>query len=373
MKNFINKMTISYVNLKSQYVKEKGLINKIKKVLKSGNFILNEELANFEKSISKYCNKKFAIGLNSGTDALTLGLKLVGVGKGDEVITPPNSFISSSSSIVHLGAKPKFVDVLPDQNIDPNLIENSITSKTKAIMPVHLSGRICEMDKIIKISKKYKIPIIEDAAQSIGSKYKNNPSGSFGLISCFSTHPLKNLNACGDGGFIVTDDKFYYEKAKMLRNNGFIDRNIVKQFAYLSRLDEMQAAILNYRLKNLNKLIKIRRNNAKFYFKNLNRKNIYFPDEETYQYNSYHTFVIQIKNRNKVAKKLKTVGVETSIHYPIPIHLQPAAKFLNYKKGQFPVCEAQAKKILTLPINQYLTQKQLTRICKILNKLTNEK
>ena len=174
----------------------------------------SEEVVTFENNIKKICGTKFAVSLNSGTDALTLGLCLIGVRRGDEVITPSNSFISSTSVITHVGAKPVFVDVLRDQNIDPEMIEKAITKKTKAIMPVHLTGRVAEMKEIIKISEKYKIPIIEDAAQSIGSKYYGRPSGSFGKVGCFSAHPLKNLNGIGDCGFLTTSDKKLFLSAK---------------------------------------------------------------------------------------------------------------------------------------------------------------
>ena len=191
-------MKIPYVNLEAQWKEdEKELKPILLNILKKGQYIGGDEINEFEKKICKICGTKYAVALNSGTDALTLGLYLLGVKRGDEVITPPNSFISSTSSIVHIGAKPVFVDVLKDQNINPDLIEGAITKKTKAIMPVHLTGRIAVMNSIIKISKKYKIPIIEDAAQSIGSKYYGKKSGSFGSIGCFSAHPLKNLNGIG--------------------------------------------------------------------------------------------------------------------------------------------------------------------------------
>ena len=221
-------MKIPYIDLKAQWrVERKTLLPIISKTFSKGEFVLGKEIEKFEKNISKVCGTKYAVALNSGTDALTLGLKLLGVKKGDEVITPPNSFISSTTSIAHIGAKPVFADVFKDQNIDPDQIEKKITKKTKAIMPVHLTGRICEMKRITEISKKYNIPIIEDAAQSIGSKYHNKPSGSFGDIGCFSAHPIKNLNACGDAGFLVTNNIDFYKRAKILRNHGLENRNKV--------------------------------------------------------------------------------------------------------------------------------------------------
>jgi dTDP-4-amino-4,6-dideoxygalactose transaminase len=266
---------------------------------------LGGEIDKFEKKIAKLCRVKYAVALNSGTDALTIGMYLLGVRRGDEVITPPNSFISSTSSIIHLGAKPVFADVLDNQNIDPKEIKKKITKKTKAIMPVHLTGRVCQMKEIIDISKKYNIPVIEDAAQSIGSMYYGKKSGSFGDIGCFSAHPLKNLNACGDAGFLVTNNSKIYKKAKILRNHGLEDRNLVKNFGYISRMDILQASILNFRLKKLNSTIFKRRQNAKFYLNNIDRKFYDLIDEKKFEFNTYHTFVIQTKKRNKLINYLK--------------------------------------------------------------------
>ena len=362
-------MKTPYVNLKLQWKKERSrLLPIIEKILSEGTYVIGKEVDNFEKNIAKFCGTKYAVAFNSGTDALTLGLMLLGVKKGDEVITPPNSFISSTSSIIHIGAVPIFADVLDDQNIDPKEIEKKITKKTKAIMPVHLTGRICDMKQIIKISKTYKIPIIEDAAQSIGSKYFNKKAGSFGDIGCFSTHPLKNLNACGDGGFFVTNNYTIYKKAKILRNHGLEDRNVVKNYGYISRMDVIQSSILNFRLRTLKDVIYKRRKNANFYFKNLNKDFYKIINEKKYEFNTYHTFVIQAPKRNKLINYLKKNGIGSAIHYPIPIHLQPASKFLNYKKGNFPITENQSKKILTIPIHQNLTKKEIKNIVFYLNK-----
>ena len=362
-------MKTPYVNLKLQWKKERSrLLPIIEKILSEGTYVIGKEVDNFEKNIAKFCGTKYAVAFNSGTDALTLGLMLLGVKKGDEVITPPNSFISSTSSIIHIGAVPIFADVLDDQNIDPKEIEKKITKKTKAIMPVHLTGRICDMKQIIKISKTYKIPIIEDAAQSIGSKYYNKPAGSFGELGCFSSHPLKNLNAIGDGGYITTNNKKIYNLVINLRNHGMNQRNIIKNFGYVSRMDNLQAAVLNYRLSKLDKIIKKRRENAKLYNTLLNHNYVFIPPTHKYEFHSYHTFVIQVKKRDKLKLFLEKNNIQTAIHYPIPIHLQPAAKKFNYKKGQFKNTEEQSKKILTLPINQYLTVLEIKKICKLINK-----
>ncbi len=362
-------MKIPYVNLKKQYLSERSeLLKIIDKTFLSGDWVGGDEVVKFENKIKNICGTKYALALNSGTDALTLSLYLLGVRRGDEVITPSNSFIASTATIIHLGAKPVFVDVKDDQNMNELEIENKITKKTKAIMPVHLTGRMCEMDKIIKISKKYKIPVVEDCAQAIMSKFKNKNSGSWGDVGCFSAHPLKNLNAMGDSGYLTTNNKELFLKAKSLRSHGMEeDRNNVKNFGHVSRMDNIQASILNYRLLNLKETIKKRRNNVNLYLKYLNFKNLYFKKETKDEFNTYHTFVIQAKKRNKLKKFLYDKGIGTAIHYPVPIHLQRASKELGYKKNEFPVTEKQAKTILTLPINQFLKKSEIIYISNQVN------
>ncbi len=361
-------MNIPYVSLSRQWKEEKkDLLNIIDKTLSSGDWVGGKNIKVFEDKISKICNTNYAAALNSGTDALTFALHLLGVKRGDEVITTPNSFIATISVIIHLGAKPIFVDVLPDQLMDPKKLENAITKKTKLIMPVHLTGRVCNMREINKIAKKYKIPVVEDAAQAIGSKYFNKPAGSLGDIGCFSSHPLKNLNASGDGGYLTTNNQFIYNKVYELRNHGMINRNKINNFGYVSRMDNLQAAILNYRLKNFKKVIQKRRENFKLYSKLLDKRYVFFPKEEKYQFNTYHTFVIQVNKRDKLKNYLNKNKIGTAIHYPIPLHLQPASKSLGYKNGDFEVAENQSKKILTLPINQFLSKKEIKFVCDKVN------
>ena len=360
-------MKIPYVDLSYKNSSIKPLTSIFKKILKKGQFVGGEQVNLFEKKIAKLCNTKYAVALNSGTDALTLGLYTLNVRKGDEVITTPNSFIASAATIVHLGAKPVFVDVQDGQNINPDLIEKAITKKTKAIMPVHLTGRMSDMKKVLNIAKKYKIPVIEDAAQSIGSLFNNKPAGSYGEIGCFSAHPLKNLNAIGDSGYLTTNNYKIYQKVIELRNHGMVNRNKVKNFGHVSRMDNLQAAVLNFRIKNLKKVISQRRKNFDLYKKFLNSKHVFFPLEKKNEFNTYHTFVIQIDKRNELKKFLLKNNIFTAIHYPIPIHLQPAAKTLGYKKGSFKKAERQAKRILTLPINQFLNNKQIKFISEKIN------
>ena len=281
-------MKIDYINLVNQSnLEKKELINIFNKVISSGIFVGGKYVNEFERKMSNYLKISNCVSLNSGTDALVLALHASGIRKGDEVITTPNSFIASTSVIVHLGAKPVFVDVKDDQNIDADKIEEKITKKTKAIMPVHLTGRVCEMDKILKISRKYKLSVIEDAAQAIGSKFNGIFAGKFGDFGCFSAHPLKNLNAMGDSGYLITKSKKHANYISDLKNHGMTDRNKIKNFGYVSRMDNLQAAILSYRMKHLNDIIKIRRQNFNIYKKYLNRKIVYFPEEKNKEFNTY--------------------------------------------------------------------------------------
>ena len=362
-------MKVPYVNLVAQWNEEKpALLPIIESVMSAGQFVGGETVVSFEKKAAEFCGTTYCVALNSGTDALVMGLMALGVRAGDEVITPPNSFIASTAAIVHIKAKPVFADVMPDQNINPKQIEKAITSKTKAIMPVHLTGRVANMSEILKIGKTYKIPVLEDAAQSIGSQYSNRRSGSLGLIGCFSAHPLKNLNACGDAGFLTTNDENIAEQVRLYRNHGLVDRDKVERFGYVSRLDVLQAAILEYRLSILSETIDKRRLNANIYRELLNSKEIFIPEDRQEEFNTYHTFVIQCERRNELKSYLMEQGIETAIHYPIPIHLQPAAAFLGCKDGDYPVTETQSTRILTLPIHQYLCFQDIKYVCDSINK-----
>ncbi len=365
---------IPFVNLSKQWETErKYLLKIIDKTLLSGLWIGGNEVEKLENNLSKICETKYTAALNSGTDALVLAMHALGISKNDEVITTPNSFVASTASIIHLGAKPIFVDVLNNQNINPDLIEKKITKRTKAIMAVHLTGRLCEMDKISKIAKKYNLFVIEDAAQSISSKYLNKSSGSWGDIACFSTHPLKNLNAVGDGGFVTTNSKKLYDKIIELRNHGMTkSRDEIYDFSYVSRMDSLQAAILNFRIKNLPKVINQRRKNAKYYSKYLNKDKIFVPEENKKEFNTYHTFVVQVQNRNLLVKYLQKNNISTSIHYPVPIHMFNAYKKRFNQKEVFPITEKQSKTILSLPINQTIGHTEIKYISETINKFYKE-
>jgi dTDP-4-amino-4,6-dideoxygalactose transaminase len=360
---------VPYVNLSAQWQDEKNdLLPIINRVLSSGTYVSGEEVGKFEAIAATLCKTKHCVALNSGTDALVCALKALGVSRGDEVITPPNSFIASTSSIVHIGAIPVFCDVLENQNIDPSKIEPLITKKTKAIMPVHLGGRVADMDAIMHIADKHNLYVVEDAAQSVGSSFSGKMSGSIGHIGCFSTHPLKNLNACGDGGFITTNDANIADIIRSMRSHGLVDRNTVETFGYVSRMDELQAAILTHRASRLAETIERRCKNAELYSRHLDRELVFIPPQDRREVNTYHTFVIQVDRRDELANYLASKSVQTAIHYPVPIHLQPAARKLGYKKGDFEATERQAARILTLPINQSLEPKQILYVSELINK-----
>jgi len=360
---------VPYVNFKAQYEAEKDDLARITdEVFASGWLIGGEQVEALEAELAAYCGVEHAVALNSGTDALILGMKALDIGPGDEVIPPPNSFVASTAAIIAVGATPVFVDVGDGINIDPAKIEAAVTTKTKAIMPVHLSGRIADMDTINTIAEQHRLYVIEDAAQSAGSTYKGKKSGSLGTLGCFSAHPLKNLNAAGDAGSLTTDNAGVAERIKLLRNHGLKDRNTVVEWGTVSRLDSLQAAILRYRLRNIETLIRARRNNALHYREKLSGKGFELPLGKEHEFNTFHTFIIQAERRDELQAFLLEHGIETAIHYPIPIHLQPAARSLGYKEGDFPVCEAQAKHILSLPIHQYLSYQEVDQVADMVNR-----
>ncbi len=354
-------MNIPYVDLAEQHTSIKDeLLNAVAKVLDHGKFILGEEVAEFEERFAQLCGVQYAVGLNSGTDALILALRALGIGSGDEVITAANSFVSSASCIVCAGAKPIFVDVGEDYLMDPALIEKTITSKTKALLPVHWTGRPGDMEAIKTIAKKYKLAVIEDCAQAVNAEYQGQKVGSFGDAGCFSLHPLKTLNACGDGGVLTTNRHDLYEKILTLRDNGFYRRNECVSWSNNSRLDTIQAAMLLVKLNYLEKWTEQRRKNARFYQQHLKDiSGIQLPPEEKDMRAVYHTLIIQADRRDELQAFLTEQGIGTKVHYAVPIHLQPVAKELGYKVGSLPVTERQAARVLSLPVSQSLQPEML--------------
>jgi dTDP-4-amino-4,6-dideoxygalactose transaminase len=350
---------VPFVGLSKQFqTHEKQFIDAFKNVGASGNYILGENVLRFEKRIAEYCNSSYAIGVANGSDALFLILKALGVGAGDEVITAANSFVATAWVIIATGAKPVFVDVQDDLNISCAAIKAAITNKTKVIMPVHITGRPASMHKILSIAKENNIFVVEDAAQAVGAKFNGKPVGSFGIAAGFSMHPLKNLGLYGDGGFITTSNQALNEKLRLLRNHGLVDRDHCKIWGYNSRLDEMQAAFANIKLDYLDLWNERCKNIAAKYRKaisNIVKVPVDQPDEDSV----YHNFVIQLIERDHLKDYLLQNGIDTKIHYPVPLHLQECSKNLGYKEGDLINAERLSKEMLSLPIYPELEEWQI--------------
>lgn len=355
---------IGYVNLPAQFEEERAeILRAVEGVFRRGDFIGGEAVGKLEAELSAYLGTPHVVTLNSGTDALILAMKALDIGAGDEVITPPNSFVASTAAIIAVGATPVFSDVLPDQNIDPAAVEAAVTPRTRAIMPVHLTGRMADMNALMAIARKHSLAVIEDSAQAVGSTYDGRMSGTIGTLGCFSAHPLKNLNAAGDAGFVVTGDAELAARIRRLRNHGLINRSDVEEWGTVSRLDTLQAEVLRIRLRHLPSVIERRRRNAAHYRDGLAGVPLFIPPCRNIEFNTFHTFVVQTDRRDELQKFLGSKGIETAIHYPVPIHLQAAAAHLGHRRGAFPVTERQAGRILTFPVNQFLSSADVSTIC----------
>lgn len=351
---------VKYLDLPKQFNRQ-SLWSALKEQFKTCQFIMGPEVEKFELNFAKLCGVRYALGVNSGTDAIFLALKALGVGSGDEVITAPNSFVATAGAIMAVDARPVFVDVGNDYNIDVSLIERAITKKTKAILPIHLTGNPADMPEIMKIASKYHLYVIEDAAQAVMAAINGKRVGSFSDAGCFSLHPLKNLNVGGDGGVLTTKSASLYRRVKLLRNHGLKNRDEIEFFGYNSRLDTIQALIGNFVMKHLETVTAKRRKIAEMYdkgFKDL-QELIAIPLRKKNVFQVFHTYVIRVKNREKLIKYLNNNGVETKVHYRIPIHLQKPCRKLGYRKGDFPVTEKQAEEVLSLPVHHFLTNEQV--------------
>ncbi len=354
-------MKVPLLDLRLQILSIKDEVdNAISKVLDHCRFIMGPEVKQLEEELAKYCGVKHAIGVASGTDALLLSLRALGVGPGDEVITTGFSFFATAGVITRLNAVPIFCDVDEKTfNIDPDSIERSITSKTKAIMPVHLYGQIAEMDRIKKISKAHGIPIVEDAAQAIGAKYHNRSAGAFGEAAGFSFFPRKNLGAFGDGGFISTDSDELAEMLRKLRVHGAKPKYFHSVVGYNSRLDSIQAAILLVKLKYLDGWHEKRREKAATYDEELSGvSGIQTPFVHPYNYHIYHQYTLLAENRDKLKEHLKEKEIGFETYYPVPLHLQECYKDLSYKKGDLLTAENLSDKVISLPIYPEMTEEQ---------------
>ncbi len=354
-------MKVPILDLKLQYNALKDEINEaIQNVLEHSGFVLGPEVKILEEQLAKYCRTGYSIGVASGTDALLLSLRALGVGYDDEVITTSFSFFSTAGVISRLGAKPVFCDIdEKTMNIDPGLIEAKITSKTKAILPVHLFGQVAEMDKINEIAKAHGLAVLEDAAQAIGAKYHDRLAGGLGDLAGFSFYPTKNLGAYGDGGFISTNSEKLDDDLRMLRVLGSRPKYVHHVIGYNSRLDTMQAAILLVKIKYLNTWHEERRAHAHTYDKELGGiSGLMTPYTEEYNYHIYHQYTLVVENREKLKQFLAEKEIGFDVYYPIPLHLQKCFSDLGYKAGDLPVCEKLADKVISLPVFPEMTEDQ---------------
>lgn len=342
----------------------------VDRVLKSGWFILGEELKQFEKEFADYLGVKYCVGVGNGLDALHLILRALNIGQGDEVIVPANTYIATLLAISYASAKPVLVEAEErTYNINPELIQNAITKRTKAIMPVHLYGLSSDMDPINEIAKDYGLSVIEDAAQAHGAEYKGEKCGSLGTAAGFSFYPTKNLGAYGDGGAVVTNDEEIADKVRLLRNYGSRKKYYNEIRGFNSRLDEIQAAILRVKLRHLDEWNAKRRNNAKCYLENINNDKIILPFEPKGYKHIYHQFVIRCRERDNLQKYLKESGIVTLIHYPVPPHMSQAYADMQLPIDAYPIAKQLADSVLSLPIGPHLSREAVNVVTDALHSL----
>ena len=373
---------IKFWSYKREYLKyKKQIIKSVTQSINSGTIFFGNELKKFEKTFTKKYMSKYGVAVGSGTDALLISLKSIGIKNGDEVITAANTAIPTISAIVNAGAIPKLVDIDDNYLIDVNKIEKEINHKTKAIIPVHLYGQPCNMEKIIQLSKKYKIKIIEDCAQSQGAKYKNKFVGNFGDLGCFSFYPTKILGAYGDGGFIITSDYNLFKKIKRIRfygietvdaKNKFFNKYYSNENGVNSRLDEIQSSILNFKLKKIDYFIKRRRELAKIYLKELSNTNLILPKEILNSQHVYHLFTVYHVKAKNIINELKKKNIETRVIYPYPIHKMNAYSKIRHNKKRLINSEIKSKGIFCLPLYPELKNQEVKAICKSLIKVLKD-
>lgn len=354
-------MKVKYSYLEEQFKDYPIIFEKIAEVVKSGDYTLGKAVQEFEEKFAGILGAKYAVGVNSGTDALFLSLKAIGVGPGDEVITAPNTFIATIGAVAATGARPVFVDITDEFVINPNLIEEAITSRTKALMPVHYAGVPADMDQIMAIAHKHGLPVVEDSCQAISASLNGKSVGTFGVAAGFSLHPLKNLNVWGDSGVIVTDSEAIRDRLILLRNHGLKNRDEVEFFGYNSRLDSVQAAVGNHLIQDMGWITETRIKWAQRFDKVLSGLSefITIPRRRPNKRYVYHLYMVIAKDRDRLLSFLIKNGIEAKVHYPIPLHLQRCSAHLGYKEGDFPVTESQTKSIVTLPVHQHLKEEEV--------------
>lgn len=362
-------MQVRYSYLQDQFADPKPILDAIADLVRSADYTLGAPVEEFERRFADVIGAGYGIGVNSGTDALFLSLKAIGVKPGDDVITCPNTFIATLGAIVASGARPVFVDALQDDyTIDPALIERAITPATKAIMPVHYAGHPAEVPAILDIARRHGIAVIEDACQAIGAAIDGRRVGTFGAAAGFSLHPLKNLNVWGDGGVVVTNSKEMRDTLVLLRNHGLATRDRVQTFGYNSRLDSLQAVVGNCLIGDIEQITERRIQWANRYDEALSDlgDRVTVPPRKPGRRYVYHLYMLMVEQRDELLEHLQTNGVEAKVHYPIPLHLQEAARELGYKEGDFPVVEAQARSIISLPVHQHLTREQVEYVIELI-------
>ena len=356
--------TINHNYLSEQFEDCDEILEKIKTVVLNNDFTLGSTVDEVEELMAIQAQTKYAIGVGSGTDALHLSLKAIGVGPGDEVITSTYTFYATVGAIVTAGAKPVFCDCKEDYNIDVEKIDSLITKKTKAIIPVHWSGRPCDMEQLLDVAKKYGIEIVEDACHALQAEYKNRRCGSFGIAGCFSFHPLKNLNVWGDGGMITTNSDELASRLRLIRNHGLIGRNECIEFSYNSRLDTIQAVVAKHLLeRKFDMITQARINNALYLDECLSEiPEISLTQRKKELREVFHLYMFRSNNRDELVRYLRSNDVDAKIHYPIPMHLQPASKCFGYKKGDYPVAENIANTCISLPVHEFISEEKIGKM-----------
>jgi dTDP-4-amino-4,6-dideoxygalactose transaminase len=360
---------IPYLDLKAQIKPLRAEIDAaIARTIDNCSFCLGPDTAQFEKDFAKFCGAEHAIGFNSGTSALHVAMLLLKVGPGDEVITTPFTFVATSWAISYVGAKPVFVDIDDaTMNLDPNLVERAITPKTKAVMPVHLYGQPFDVDPILEICRKHKLPMVEDACQSHGAKYKGKTIGTFGELSGFSFYPGKNLGAAGEGGALVTNNLEFAKRAKSLREHGSSVRYYHDEVGFNYRMEGIQGAVLGVKLPHLKKWTSERQRVAKRYAELLKDTPLQLPHEAGFAESVWHLYVVRHPRRDELKAHLDANGVGCALHYPLPLHLQKCYANLGHQPGDFPVAEKAARECLSLPIYPELTDAQIQRVAEVVH------
>lgn len=372
IKNFLpqqyettGELPINHNYLIEQFADYPTILEKIGELVKRGDYTLGREVDAFEQRICELTGSSHAIGVGSGTDALFLSLKALDVGEGDEVITTPYTFFATIGAIATTGARPVFVDANWDYNIDPTKIEAAITKKTKAVLPVHWGGYSCDMDAITDVCRKHGLKLVEDSCHGIRASYRNKALGTFGDTGCFSMHPLKNLNVWGDGGYIVTDDEKIADHLRLLRNHGLANRNEAQVWAYNSRLDTLQAIVANHLLDKIDVVTDARISHAALYDELLGGiPELTVPDRPDYIKQVYHIYVIRAERRDELQSYLIEQGIDVKVHYPLPMHLQPASASYGYSEGDFPVAEELCRSVVSFPVHEFITEEQIRLVAK---------